>query len=496
MREIDYLKHRYAAIISSVGFILLLSSVVMILPLLVLLFNPEEADRAWAFGLPAACLFFLGMVLWRTLRSRHTITLTIQEGGIIVLLSWITVILFSAWPFYATLGLSYSRAVFESVSGWTTTGLSVVDVTSAGKMILLWRSIIQWAGGAGLAIIMMSAIVSPVGVGISSAEGRGDQLVPHVRQSARLVLIIYVCYALAGTIAYRLAGMSFFDAVNHSFAAVSTGGFSTRTESIGYWNSVAVEAVTLPLMLLGSLSYVTAWLMWRGKLRMVARNGEVRLLVVLIPAAVAAFFLLTSRALYPQLGKAVRVAVFGTLTAVTTTGFSTVNYGDLNAFGVLLLIVLMLIGGGTCSTAGGIKQFRVYLLLKMLRWEIKRYLIPRTAVLERPVWEGNRRVFVDDARIRQVMVFIFLYLTTYILGVMILCACGFDLVDSLFEFASAIGTVGLSVGVTSHRMPDAALWSETIAMFLGRLEFIVVIVSLLKIGGDGWRLLARRPRGK
>ena len=371
-----------------------------------------------------------------------------------------------------------------------------MDVTRAGKMILIWRSIIQLAGGAGLAIIMMSAIVGPTGVGISSAEGRSDQLVPHVRQSARLVLIIYVCYALAGTLAYRMAGMSFFDAVNHSFAAVSTGGFSTRVESIGYWDSTAIEAVTLPLMLLGNLSFVTAWLLWRGKFRMVTRNGEVRLLAVLIPLSAAAVFLLTSRALYPQLGKSMRVAIFETVSAVTTTGFSTVSYGNWNAFGLFMLIVLMLIGGGTCSTAGGIKQFRIYLLWKMLCWDIKRCLMPRTAVLERPLWEGNRRVFVDDARIRQATVFIFLYLAIYVFGVMILCALRLQSCRLLFEFASAIGTVGLSVGVTTARMPDAALWSETIAMFLGRLEFIVVIVSLLKIGGDGRRMLARTARQK
>jgi len=491
LREKVYLKKRFAAIISSVGMILFLCSVLMLTPLLTLLSHPEEANHTWAFGLPAFCLFLLGVGLWRTFHSPRNFTVTVEEGGIIVLLSWTVVIIFSAWPFTIALGLPYSRAVFESVSGWTTTGLSVLDVTSAGKMILIWRSIIQLAGGAGLAIIMMSAIVGPAGVGISNAEGRSDQLVPHVRQSARLVLTIYVCYALAGTLAYRMAGMSLFDAVNHSFAAVSTGGFSTRAESIGYWHSTTIEAVTLALMLLGNLSFVTAWLLWRGRVRMVFRNGEVRLLLVLIPLSAAAILMLTSRGLYPQLGKSIRVAIFETVSALTTTGFSTVSYGNWNAFGLFLLIILMLIGGGTCSTAGGIKQFRVYLLWKMLGWEIKRYLIPRTAVLERPIWEGNRRVFVDDTRIRQVMVFIFMYLTTYSIGVLTLCACGFSLVDSLFEFASAIGTVGLSIGVTSSHMQDAALWGEILAMFLGRLEFTVVIVSLLKLLKDGRQIIRR-----
>ena len=484
MREYEYLKQHYAVILSSVGMILLLSGAVMLTPLFILITNPGEASFAWCFIIPAVCLGLLGITLQKLFRSASNITLSIQEGGIIVLLSWTVVILFSAWPFVPVLGLPFSQAVFESVSGWTTTGLSVVNVTQAGHMILLWRSIMQLVGGAGLAIIMMSAIVGPTGVGISTAEGRSDQLVPQVRQSARLVMIIYSCYAVAGAFAYWIAGMSPFDAVNHAFAAVSTGGFSTRAESIGYWDSVAIEAVTLPLMLLGNLSFVTAWFLWRGKLRLVARNGEIRLLAVLIPLSAAVVFFFTCQTLYLQLGKSVRVAVFETVTAITTTGFSTVSYGNWNAFGMFLLIVLMLIGGGTCSTAGGIKQFRIYLVWKLFFWDIRRSLMPRTAIMECPIWEGNRCIYLDDARVRQVSVFIFLYLAIYMFGVMILCASGYGLGDALFEFASAIGTVGLSVGVTSAQMPDAALWAETLAMFLGRLEFIVVIVSLIKLSRD------------
>jgi trk system potassium uptake protein TrkH len=495
LREKEYLKQRYGAILSSIGVILALASVVMITPLLVLLAYPGEAVNAPAFVIPAGCIGLMGMMLWRMCRPDSSITLSIQEGGVIVLISWVVVILFSAWPLMSVMGLSFSRAVFESVSGWTTTGLSVVDVTAAGPMILLWRSIMQLAGGAGLAIIMMSAIVGPTGVGISSAEGRGDQLVPHVRQSARLVLIIYACYAVSGTLAYRFVGMSFFNGINHAFAAVSTGGFGTHSESIGYWDSVAVEAVTVPLMILGNMSFVTAWFLWRGKLKAVTRNGEVRLMAVLIPASAAAVFLFTCQGLYPHLGKSIRVAVFETVSALTTTGFSTVSYGNWNAFGVIVLVVLMLIGGGTCSTAGGIKQFRIYLLWRSLVWETRRSLLPRTAVMERPVWEADRRVFVDDGAVRKVAVFVFLYLLTYAIGVMILCACGYNLPDSLFEFASAIGTVGLSIGVTSSGMHDVALWAETLAMFLGRLEFIVVFVSLLKLGRDGRRAMARTPKG-
>lgn len=494
MREKEYLQKQYSAIFSSVGMILLLSAVPMLAPLLLIPAYPGEVSHAFAFVAPSFCLAFLGMGLWWLFRSSTSGTLSIQEGGIIVLVSWVLVIFFSAWPFMSVLGLSFSQAFFESMSGWTTTGLSVVDVISAGPMILFWRSAMQLAGGAGLAIIMMSAIVGSTGVGISSAEGRSDQLVPHVRQSARLVMIIYTCYAATGSLAYWLAGMTPFDAINHAFAAVSTGGFSTRVESIGYWDSAVIEAVTLPLMILGNLSFVTAWFLWRGKLRFVARNGEVRLLTVLIPLSMVAVFIFTCHGLYPQLGKSLRVALFETVSAITTTGFSTVSYGAWNSLGIALLIILMLVGGGTCSTAGGIKQFRVYLLWKLLGWDIKRSFMPRSTVQECPIWEGNRQVFVDNARVRQVVVFVFLYLMTFALGVMLLCANGYGLGDSLFEFASALGTVGLSIGVTSSQMPDSALWAEIIAMFLGRLEFMVVIISLLKLFRDGRLILTPLQR--
>jgi trk/ktr system potassium uptake protein len=490
LREKEYLKQHYTAILSSIGMILLLAGVWMLAPLLVLFAYPEESANVLSFAGPAGCLCLAGFLLRRIFHPAPNATLSTQEGGVIVLIAWTVVMVFSTWPFMAVLQMSFSRSLFETVSGWTTTGLSVVDVTKAGPMILFWRSAMQLAGGAGLAIIMISAITGPTGVGVSSAEGRSDQLVPQVRQSARLVLIIYTCYAGVGTLAYWLVGMSLFDAFNHSFAAVSTGGFSTRPDSIGTWDSAPVEAVSLALMVLGNLSFVTAWSLWRGRLRYVVRNGEVRLMAALIPLSVAAAFVFTCRGLYPEVSKAFRVALFETVSALTTTGFSTVSYGNWNAFGVFVLVVLMLIGGGTCSTAGGIKQFRIYLFWKLLIWEIKRSLLPRAVVMERPLWEGDRRVFVNDTRVRQVGVFVFLYLLTYLLGTLILCASGFSLSDSLFEFASAIGTVGISVGVTRADMPDVALWAETLAMFLGRLEFLIVFTSLIKLVGDGGVLMA------
>jgi len=490
--ERSFLRLRYRAILSLTGAVWAMVGALMLVPLVLLLFYPEDAPRAAAFLYPGLAFSTLGLALWRGLRPRESLDLSFTEGGVIVLLSWVGACLASAVPLMIGNGLSFTQAVFESVSGWTTTGLSVVDVTRAGPLILFWRSLMQLSGGAGLAIIMLSALTGPTGPSVSSAEGR-EQLVPHVRRSARLVLMIYAIYNVIGITALTLAGMSLFDAVNHTFAALSTGGFGTHPESYGYWNSPLIEAITIVLMIAGNLSFVTSYHLMHGRLRSVIRNGEVRLQAGVLPVCIILLLLGTTLALYPTFGKALRVAAFESVTALTTTGFSTVGYGGWNGLGFLILIALMLIGGGTCSTAGGIKQMRVYLLFKSLVWEIKRPFLPRSAVIEHAVWEGERRVFIQDSRLRQIGAFVTLYLLTYLAGTLILVAHGYSLRDSLFEFASALGTVGLSIGVTLPGAPPAVLWTETLGMFLGRLEFFVIFLSVFKLIRDVPRLIRSRP---
>jgi trk system potassium uptake protein TrkH len=479
----------FADVFHYTGLILMLASVLMLLPLVCLFFWPQEIKLAGGFITPAVIMLCLGSLFWLLFRTGGSQSLDIQQSAVIVVLSWITVCLFSAWPFMVIQKLGFTQAVFESVSGWTTTGLSVVNVELSSHLILLWRSIMQWAGGAGLAIIMLATIVGPAGPALGIAEGRSQQLVPQVRHSAKLVMMIYAGYAVIGIVAYSLAGMSIFDSVNHTLAAISTGGFSTRTDSIGHWNSLSIEAVTLPLMILGNLNFLTAYLLLHGKIRAISKNGEVRLMVLLVPVCAIALFFLVCTSLYPTLSKSIRVAVFQTVSALTTTGFSTVGYGDWNSFGVLMLIVLMLIGGGTCSTAGGIKQYRVYIMYKSLIWQIKSFFLPRTAVMENYIWQGEEKDFISEARIRQIGTFMFLYLATYVLGSLVIAAAGVSLKDSLFEFASALGTVGLSVGVTGPDASPVILWTEIGGMLLGRLEFFVIISGIMKILSDSYNYI-------
>ena len=467
----------------ALSFLSLIISAILLTPLLYFLFEPAEAACAGAFLIPALPLAAVGAALFAATSGKSRRGLSLQEAALVVVAGWVLAVLLSVHPLRVLAGLSFSQGVFEAMSGWTTTGLSVVEVGAVPACLLLWRSIMQLAGGAGLAIIMLAVFSLPVGAGLYRAEGRTDQLAPHVLASTRLVILLYSGYTLAGILAYRLAGMGWFEAVNHSFAAVSTGGFSTRAASIGYWDSPAIEAVSIPLMLLGNMNFLTAWLLVRGKLRPYLKNGEVKTGAVLLAAGIAILFAVGTGSLYPSLDKRLRVAIFETVTALTTTGFSTVGYTEWPAAGFLVLVVLMLVGGGTCSTAGGIKKLRVYLLFKSVYWEIRRTLLPGRVVVENSFYQGEDRQFVNDRMISTVGSFLFLYLGTWIAGALVISCFGYPLRDALFEYASSVGTVGLSIGITAPGVQPAILWVETAGMFLGRLEFFVVFVALGSLAG-------------
>lgn len=496
MRQRRHLQARYRAILACVGLVLAVAGSAMLFPLLVLPWARDELRHAPAFAVPGVLAATLGWWTWRHLRA-HLGTPTIQEGGVIVTLSWCLVSLVSAVPLVWVEGLDVTRAVFEATSGWTTTGLSVIDVGGARRLTLLWRSTMQLVGGAGLAIVMLATVARFSGAAFSgaalgAAEGRGNQLVPSVSDSARLVLRIYTAYAVLGVLAYRWAGMEWFDAVNHSFSAVSTGGFSTRAASIGAFDSVAIELVSLVLMFLGNLSFVTAWLLLRGQLRATLRDGELRLMAAVLPIAVTLLLVFVTPPQGMEWTKAVRVAVFEAVSALTTTGYSTVGYTDWSPSGVLVLSLLMLIGGGTCSTAGGVKQFRVVILAAAVVAALRRARLPQRAVTSTTVRFGTKEVMVTDSAVAAVTALVALYVATLAAGTLVLTCHGYSVRDAAFEFASTLGTVGLSLGVTSPSTPLPVLWTQSAAMLFGRLELLVVLLALDKVMRDAVVLIRAR----
>ena len=478
------LKNNYRLLSGYIGTILIIVSIIFLFPLLILPAFRDEAKFYWLFLIPAFGSCAIGLLLRLSLRGIKEPSISIHQSGVIILFSWIIVILLSALPFYIGKQLNFTHSIFESVSGWTTTGLSVVDVENIPKIFLIWRSIMQFFGGAGLAVLMLSTIIGPHGLGLYSAEGRTEKLLPNIVKSTKIIISIYSGYALAGILLYIFAGMNWFDAINHSFSALSTGGFSTKVNSIGAYNNIYIELITLILMILGATNFGAHFILLRGKFRQFFKIAEVRLMLILFAIFIPIVSFAAISKIYTSLGQSFRIGAFETISALTTTGFSTVSYSNWSSFAIFILIILMLIGGSVGSTAGGIKLYRVYVLFKSFIWNIKKYFLPRNVVKENYIYTYQGISYINQSKVVELSNFLVIYIIIYLLGVSVFLFKGYSLQESMFEFASSLGTVGLSVGITNANTSSIILWTEIAGMFLGRLEFFVIFFAVIKIIKD------------
>lgn len=497
---LKYLAGRYACLGAYWGLLFPIMSLIFLVPLLTLPFTSGETTYAPVFIYTAAIMAGVGFFLRFGLKLKRLDPLDFQESSLVVLVTWIAISLAGALPYMMISRMNFTNAVFDSVSGWTTTGLSLLDLTAPPVIILFYRAWTQLVGGAGIAIIMLAALTGTGSYNIYSAEGKGTLIKPNVLASARIVIQLYGLYMILGIVLYLLAGMNLLDSLVHCFAAISTGGFGNYPQNMGYFDSATIEAITILLMILGNISFLMGYFLIKGKFKYIFRNGEIRVMFFSLLAAIPLIYIFCTRMLFPEASKAFRVAVFEAVSALTTTGFSTVSYNDplWAESGVFILTILMLIGGGTCSTAGGIKQYRVYLLYKSIIWQIKSSLLPSAAVKKEFIWEGDQRSWDQNSKLRGVGNFVFIYLAFFAVGTLII-ACSRDtltglsypLRDSMFEFASSLGTVGLSIGVSTTHAPLHVIWVETIGMLLGRLEFFVVFLGMIKLAKDTVRLFHR-----
>ncbi len=406
------------------------------------------------------------------------------DAALIVTFIWIAAVILGAIPFVLAQVLSPLNAIFESMSGWTTTGLTMVNPDKVPSIFLFWRSLMQFVGGAGLVVIMLSAIVGSLGPGVYEAEARSDHLVPHVMHTARMIIKIYLGYYVIGVILYRLAGMDLFDSLSQAMSALATGGFSTHSANIAYWHSLPVEVVTIVLMLLGTTNFATHHVLLSSRGRKGFRDTELKLMSWLIIVITPLIALSLFRTGLGNLGDSFRKGLFQVVSALTGTGYSTTSLNSWSDFPIFLLIILMIVEGGTGSTAGGIKLYRAAIIIKSIWWWIKKQFYPSSAVIQRAIWRRGERLEVQDKHIQAVAGFIGLYLLTYLVGVLIFLGSGFSLRQSMFEFASAMGTVGLSLGITAPNMPLGTKVAEIFGMWLGRLEFIAIFHAFIRIGQD------------
>ncbi len=421
-----------------------------------------------------------------------------RDGFVIVTFGWIFMSLTGTLPYIFTESIpSFTNAFFETMSGYTTTGASILnDIESIPNGVLFWRSITHWIGGMGI-IVLAIAILPLLGIGgmeLFAAEAPGpgsDKLHPRITDTAKRLWIIYVGYTLAETILLKLAGMSFFDAINHSLSTLSTGGFSTKNTSIAYWNSQPlIQYIIMFFMFLAGTNFVLSYFMFKRKFRKIFHDEEFRFYLI----AIVAFSVMASMIIYFQAditqssvdhpmvwGKyesVFRHSLFQVLAITTTTGFVSADYTLWTPFLTLCFFGLMFLGGSAGSTSGGVKIVRHILLIKNGLLEFRRTLHPR-AIL--PVRYNLKAI--HQPIVYNILAFFILYMLSFIVGVLVFSWMGLDFKTALGGAASSLGNVGPALGdlgpVSNYAgLSNPAKWWSAFLMLIGRLELFTVLILL------------------
>ncbi len=409
--------------------------------------------------------------------------LTRRDGYCIVSLTWVLFTLFGMLPFYFSGAIpSVTDAFFETMSGFTTTGATILDdIESLSHGMLFWRSLTQWIGGLG--IVFFTIAVLPIFGGGSlqlfSAEATGvthDKIHPKINVMAKWIWAVYVVLTLAETVLLTIGGMSLFDAVCHSFTTTATGGYSTKQASISHWNSPFIEYVVATFMILSGVNFSLYFLCLKGKGKRLFQDDELRWFL----KSVGALTFIITLALFFQshydLESAFRKALFQVATAHTSCGFATDDYNLWPSFTWMLLIFAMLAGGCTGSTSGGIKNMRLMILARNIKNEFKRMLHPN-AVL--PV-RVNRHV-ISPSIVATVNTFFVFYLLCALVGWTLLMFFGVGLTEAMSTVISSMGNVGPGLGAFGPAfswaaLPDGAKWVLSFLMLIGRLELFGVLL--------------------
>lgn len=467
-------------ILRVLGFLVLIEGVALLISLFVSLLN-DGSDK-WAFLFSSGINLVSGLLLILFTRNAKKI-IGKREGFVIVSLVWVVCSFFGSLPYILSGVLPEMHdAFFETMSGFTTTGSSVIDnVDVLPHGILFWRSLTQWLGGMGI-IVLSLAILPVFGIGgmqLFAAEVPGpnpDKLSPKIKQTARTLWVIYFVFTVILILLLWIGGMSLFDSICHSFTTLATGGFSTKTASIAYWPSPYIQYVLIIFMFLAGTNFTLSYLIMKGKFKKVFNDEEFRYYAYIVIGFTVVIFgglLLTS-----QLGveKAFRDALFQVVTIITTTGFATTDYLLWKPVLVIFLFMLFFFGGSTGSTGGSVKIMRIILLFKNSYYELKRMIHPQAVI---PVRFNNHTV--DSKIINNILAFFILYLFSFALGTILMMIMEPDLATSMGAVATCLGNIGPGLGkvgpmFTFSYLEPAAKWLLSFLMLIGRLELFTILI--------------------
>jgi trk system potassium uptake protein TrkH len=464
------------------GAIIGLSSLITVPPLAIAQFLGEASRVAFldSFLIIGAA----GLALWYPVRNAEY-ELRLRDGFLIVASIWVLASLAAAIPFmFAAPHLSFSQAVFESASGLTTTGATViVGLDALPRSVLFYRQSLHFIGGMGI-VILAVAILPMLKIGgmqLFRAESTGPQkdnkLTPRIADTAKALWLVYLGLNVLCALAYWIGGMNFFDAVCHALGTLATGGFSTHDASFGYWNNPLIDGIATVFMLLGGLSFGLHWYAWRrATIDHYQNDSETRAFLNIVLLAIVLVALSTWLGGRFGFGDALRHGAFQVVSNITTTGFATTGFSDWPGMAPLLLIMLGFIGGCAGSTAGGIKVARVQMVVRQGLREIKQLVHPKGQFV---VKLGGKRV--SESVVISVAGFCALYILSYLVMTLALTASGVDILTAFTAVAACINNVGPGLGgvaTTFHSMSDFPLWICSFAMILGRLEVFTVLVLL------------------
>jgi trk system potassium uptake protein len=471
----------FPLIFSYLTMFMVVIGIIMLMPMIVLFFDISEFRISLNFLIPGLSLILIGFIFHKRFINYEKSQLARHQDAVLVVSTWVLAILLSTIPMLL-LGYSFTHAIFEITSGYSTTGLSVVDVSQAPKILLLYRSFLQFFGGVGFVLVLTSAISDKLGMRLYQAEGHNDRLVPNLLKSGQIIMRIYVFYIVLGIIFYVIFGMPLFDAINHSISAVATGGFSTKSASIGYYQSVEIEMITIVLMILGGTNFFIHLLLFRKKFKDVLSHIELKVFGIIAFVSISFATMSVMNQMNLAFGESLRISSFQLISAITGTGYQNIDgFTELPSVLFFLIILTMILGAGTGSTAGGIKQYRIGLMAKSQYWQVKDMLSHKKTVRTKFINRLGKKMVIEHEDITQNYMFITTYIVVLLLGAFMMMLYGHSFENSMFEFASALGTVGLSVGILNASAPNFLLWTGTFGMFLGRLEFYVIFIAISKV---------------
>jgi trk system potassium uptake protein TrkH len=480
---------RWRFILNIIGILTFFFGLTMVFPLIVGLYYRDSSviPLLESMGITALA----GLLVYLIFRKDRAEVISQREGMAIVAVGWTVVGFCGAIPFY--LGdefFSFTDAFFESVSGFTTTGASILtNIEAVSKGLLFWRSFIQWLGGMGI-IVLSVAILPFLGVGgmqLYKAEVPSpvpDKLKPRIRDTAKILWQVYALITLAQVILLMLGGMSLFDALCHTFTTMPTGGFSTRNASIAHYNSVYFDCIIILFMLLAGINFSLHYQMLRGKTLAFWQDSECRFFLGTVLVLVCLVSWDVFKSVYATIGEALRYGAFQVVSIVTTTGFATADYEQWPAMSQLILLLSMFIGASAGSTGGGMKCLRIMLCFKYCYKELFSLVHPR-AVSHIKI--GGKTV--PDDVMRSVLGFMALYVGLFAISSVVLAGTGVDFITSFGAVAASIGNIGPGFGMVGPAENYAAIpafgkWLLAWCMLLGRLEIFTVIILVVP---EFWR---------